>query len=216
MHLWQSAWSDWIRARTFGRPLSGQGYGIGVLASMPTADGGAMLASADEDGFVKCWRVPSSERPKSNWWPRPLAQPMTQGRDSLSSYGYGRKPGARITALLALEVSGCHLMLAGGRADGQMSFWDPMTAELLVEAVPGHAGPIHTIIQWEQSTRRSLLVTAADNDTTLQIWNPSTLARVSIVNVATPIRALCAISSDELAIGTDEGVAVIALSSIDA
>jgi hypothetical protein len=48
------------------------------------------------------------------------------------------------------------------------------------------------------------------------IWNPSTLARVSIVNVATPIRALCAISSDELAIGTDEGVAVIALSSIDA
>ena len=107
-------------------------------------------------------------------------------------------------------------MLAGGRADGQMSFWDPVTAELLVEAVPGHAGPIHTIIQWEQSTRRSLLVTAADNDTTLQIWNPSTLARVSIVNVATPIRALCAISSDELAIGTDEGVAVIALSSIEA
>jgi WD40 repeat protein len=52
VHLWQSAWRDWIRARTFGRPLSGQGYGIGVLASMPTADGGAMLASADEDGLV--------------------------------------------------------------------------------------------------------------------------------------------------------------------
>ena len=85
VHLWQSAWSDWIRARTFGRPLSGQGYGIGVLASMPTADGGAMLASADEDGFAKCWTVPNSERPKSNWWTRPLAQPMTQDRDSLSS-----------------------------------------------------------------------------------------------------------------------------------
>jgi len=179
-----------------GEALAGHHGWVGAVAFTTGKHGELLLASGGGDGMVRLWDPAAGAAAHHG----PLAGHTAPVRSV--AFGTLRGAGAGKT------------LLASASEDQTVRVWDPRSGATFGRPLAGHTSWVGSVT-FTTGPGNRLLLASGGGDHTVRVWDPVTGACVLTVPRRSAVRCLAAAGS-LLAIGDDEGFAVIELAGLPA
>jgi WD40 repeat protein len=161
------------------------------MAAVTGPDGRTLLATGSTDRTVRLWDPTIGQ---------PASQPLT---------GHT----GRVTAMAAVTGPDGRTLLATSNIDRIVRLWDPMTRQPASQPLTGHTGRVTAVTAVTGPGGRTLLATGS-TDQTLRVWDPAAGTCLATLTLHLLVVALSTVSDTHIAVGTDEGIAVLDLTEV--
>ena len=139
---------------------------IGGVTGVAFSPDGKLLATADDDGYVRLWN-PATGQPVGTPIP---ADPTRSAQGNFGVTGVAFSPDGKL--------------LASADDDGYVRLWNPATRQPVGIAIPADIGPVNTGVAAVAFSPDSTLLASADSNGFVQSWR--------VLPFADPYNALCA------------------------
>jgi WD40 repeat protein len=220
-----------------GPPLGGHTGPVEALAAVPLPGGPTLLAAGHGDGTIRLWdpatRQPAGPQLGGHTGPvEALAVVPLPGGPTLLAAGHGDgtirlwdpatgQPAGppleghtySVEALAVVPLPGGPTLLAAGSDHGTVRVWDPATGQPAGPPLEGHTYPVVALAVVPLPGGPTLLA-AGHGDGTVRVWDPVNGRFIARIACRAAVLTLLGWSDSLIAIGSADGLTVIALASL--
>ncbi|MDR1266668.1 MAG: WD40 repeat domain-containing protein [Propionibacteriaceae bacterium] len=190
--LLASGGTDWtirlwntVTGQPWGQPLEGHRNWVMALTAV-TVNGRTLLASGGDDRTIRLWNLTSG---------KPWGQPLK-----------GHQNWVRVLAPITV---GDLTLLASGSTDRTIRLWDTVTGQPWGQPLEGHQGIVRALTA--VTVNDQTLLASGGDDGVLALWDLDNPQSHISLPLGGPITGLVPLSSGHLAVKSDGGFAVYAL-----